>query len=585
MENNVGYDKEENRWRVIVKYYGNISDILNSFRGAEFTELFNNYAVVSVPDSELDALAATHGIIYVEKPREVYFNVNNGRKASCINSVQGTANSVTSIGIGTPELTGKGVLVGIIDSGIDYMHPDFRNADGTTRILYIWDQTATKDSYGKIPTGYTYGAEYSSEVINEALAEPGMAERLKIVPVTDRGSGHGTAVAGVAAGNGAASPGKRYRGVALESSLIVVKLGKRGNSFALTTEIIEAIDYTVRKAIALDMPIAINLSFGNNDGPHDGNSLFENYIADIKGIWQNVIIVASGNEGNARHHAFVKLKDKGDSQTVAIAIADNERNIQLQMWKHYQDEFRVNIIAPDGSKLFFNMQAGKAETYVLGNSKLNIFYGEPSPYTISQGIFIQWLPAPRNGNLSYVMAGVWYIEFEPLNIKYGDINMWLPTTEVVGLSTGFLNPSADTTLTIPATSRNVITVGAYNALTDSMAPFSGRGNTTDGRFMPTIVAPGVDIMSAAPRGGYSSNTGTSIAAPFVTGSAALMMEWGIIRGNDPYLYGDKLKAYLIKGARWLPGQNGFDTQAGWGALCLADFYVSNNFFVRITDNT
>lgn len=568
MEND---NQNEDRWRVIVKYYGDINSILNNISGAEFTELFNNYAIVSVPASQLDALSDTEGIVYVEEPREVYFNVNNGREASCINSVQGTINTTPYISTGELSLTGKGVLTGIIDSGIDYTHPDFRNSDGTTRILYIWDQTATfPDSYGRIPPGYTYGAEYSNEDINKALSQPDKIERLKIVPVTDRGSGHGTAVTGVAAGNGAASPSRRYRGVAIESSLIIVKLGKRGSSFALTTEIIEAIDYTIRKAIMLNMPVAINLSFGNNDGPHDGNSLFENYIADIKGIWKNVVVVASGNEGDARHHAFVKLKNDDNSQSVAIAISENERNIQLQLWKHYQDEFRISVVAPDGATLFLNVQPGTAETYTLSGSRLNIFYGEPSPYTISQGIFIQWLPASRNSTFSYITPGVWYIIFEPINIKYGDVNMWLPTIEVIGLSTGFLTPSSDTTLTIPAAARNVITVGAYNALTDSIASFSGRGNTTDGRFMPTIVAPGVDIMSAAPGGSYSSNTGTSIAAPFVTGSAALMMEWGIIRGNDKYLYGDKLKAYLIKGARLFPGQDGVNTQAGWGALCLRD---------------
>lgn len=157
-------------------------------------------------------------------------------------------------------------------------------------------------------------------------------------------------MAGVAAGNGAASPGRRYRGVAPESGLIIVKLGKQGSSFALTTEIIEAVDYTIRKAISLNMPVAINLSFGNNDGPHDGNSLFENYITDIKGIWKNVVVVAAGNEGDARHHAYLKLGNRLN-QSVAVAIAESERNVLLQIWKHYQDSFRVNLIAPDGSRL------------------------------------------------------------------------------------------------------------------------------------------------------------------------------------------------------------------------------------------
>ncbi len=456
--------------------------------------------------------------------------------------------------------------------GIDYSHPAFINEDGTTRIRYIWDQTASGEStYGRVPAGYNQGAEYSADDINEALRQTDKAEQLKIVPVSDRGSGHGTAVAGVAAGNGAGSQGRRYRGVAVSSELIVVKLGKSGSSFALSTEVIEAIDYAVRKAIELNMPIAINLSFGNNEGPHDGNSLFENYIADMKGIWKNVIVVASGNEGDARHHANIRLENSGGNKQIQIAIAENERNVSLQIWKSYQDEFNVYIISPDGKRLRIDDRLGNAETYFLGNSMLNTLYGEPTPYTITQGIYIQWLPDSERSNRNYIMPGVWIVELEPVDIQYGEVNMWLPSIEVVGLSTGFLNPSPETTLTIPAAARNIITVGAYNSITGSYAPFSGRGNTTDRRKMPTIVAPGVDITSTAPGGRYSSNTGTSIAAPFVTGSAALIMEWGIVRGNDAYLYGDKLKAYLIKGARKLPGQQeGHSIQYGWGALCVAN---------------
>ena len=209
-----GYNAEEDRWRVIVKYYGDINSIIAGITGAEATSLFNNYAVVNVPASQLDALSEAQGIVYIEKPREMYYNVNNGREASCISAVQA---DVTGRPVqGSLGLDGKGVLVGIIDSGIDYLHPGFRNDNGTTRILYLWDQSAGgEESYGRIPAGYTQGAEYSKEDIDEALAQPDRAASLKIVPVTDRGSGHGTAVAGVAAGNGAASPGRRYRKVVL----------------------------------------------------------------------------------------------------------------------------------------------------------------------------------------------------------------------------------------------------------------------------------------------------------------------------------------------------------------------------------
>ena len=195
-------------------------------------------------------------------------------------------------------------------------------------------------------------------------------------------------------------------------------------------------------------------------------------------------------------------------------------------------------------------------------------YGEPSPYSVSQGIYFSFFP--QNETVSrYIRSGTWELEFIPLNVKYGVVNLWLPTSEVIGLSTGFFRAMPDTTLTMPSTARNVISVGAYNSATGAMASFSGRGDTTDGRTAPDIVAPGVDVMSASPGGGYVSNTGTSIAAPFVTGSAALLMEWGIVRGNDLYLYGEKVKAYFIKGAIRLAGYDTLpDKRMGWGALCV-----------------
>lgn len=573
-----GYSEETRRWQIIVKYVGNIKRFEEIFSDTQVVELLNQFAIITTREENIAAIAAMPEIVFVEKPKRLYFNLEQGRSASCINTVQRSlpaegeqsAGEIALIG-NQPEmgiqLSGRNVLVGIIDSGIDYFHPAFRDTEGNSRIAYLWDQSAERtQSEGRIPAGYGFGAQYSQADINEALRAESQSEGQRLVPVTDRGSGHGTNVAGVAAGNGAGSSGREYRGVATESELIVVKLGRSAEDFAGTTEVMEGLDYVMQKAIELQMPVAINLSFGNNNGAHDGQSLFENYITELNGVWKNVIAVASGNEGDARHHARVQLS--GEEESISFAIGINEGSMSLQIWKQFIDDFTIWLESPSGERIQVIREEGSAVSYNVGTDKILIYYGVPSPYTISQEIFMEWIPRSAGG---FVQSGIWKVIFRPEEIKAGKVDLWLPTIEAVGLSTGFLRAEPDTTLTIPSAARNVITVGAYRSDNDSIASFSGRGNTTDERSMPTLVAPGVGVITTIPGGGYGPRTGTSIAAPFVTGSAALLMEWGIVQGNDEYLYGEKVKAYLIKGARRLPGQTQVpDVAAGFGALCLRD---------------
>lgn len=562
-----GYQQEARQWQIIVKYIGDVKRFEEIFQDTRVIELLNQYAIITTREEYISAIAAMPEIEYIEKPKRLYFNLEQGRSVSCINTVQknpiGRGAGRTSGSTG-PDLSGQGVLVGIVDSGIDYFHPAFRNEQGNTRIAYLWDQSANEtQSEGRIPAGYSFGAQYSMQDINEALQAESRTEGERLVPVTDRGSGHGTAVAGVSAGNGGGSAGNRYRGIAVESELIVVKLGRSDEDFAGTTEVMEGIDYVVRKAIELQRPVAINLSFGTNNGAHDGKSLFENYISDLNGVWKNVIAIASGNEGDARHHAWLQLGKT--EETVSFAVGESERSMTLQIWKQYVDEFAIQLESPSGGQVSVVREEGSGIAYHVGSDKVYVYYGTPNPYTIAQEIYMEWLPGKAGG---FVESGIWKLRFLPEDIRDGEVNLWLPTIEAVGLSTGFLSPEPDTTLTIPSTAENVVTVGAYSSETGSIASFSGRGNTTDRRNMPTIVAPGVGIITALPGGGYGSRTGTSIAAPFVTGSAALMMEWGIVRGNDPYLYGEKVKAYLMKGARPLRGEPVPSKRQGWGALCL-----------------
>ena len=248
---NVGYDSSERLWDVIVKYSGPESGL--GGEGIQVVPLLGGYAVVTLPESEIKAYSAREQIEFIEKPKRLYFETFQAREASCILPVQ----------TGSNGLTGKGILVGVVDSGVDFFHPDFRNEAGSSRILRLWDQSIN----GNPPEGYTRGTEYTKEEIDEALVL-GETEGRRLVPSRDV-SGHGTAVLGIAAGNGTVSEGVN-RGVAYESDLLVVKMGNAGeNSFPRTTELMEGIDYLIRQAVRMGRPIAINISFGNNYGSHE----------------------------------------------------------------------------------------------------------------------------------------------------------------------------------------------------------------------------------------------------------------------------------------------------------------------------
>ena len=193
----------------------------------------------------------------------------------------------------------------------------------------------------------------------------------------------------------------------------------------------------------------------------------------------------------------------------------------------------------------------------------------PSPYSVNQEIYLDFIPLEQ-----YVDPGIWKIELTPRKLRDGQFDMWLPASEALNQDTGFLRPSPEVTLTIPSTAEKVVTVGAYNAYTMAYAPFSGRGDTRyPEKRKPDLAAPGVDITAPVPGGGYGTVTGTSFAAPFVTASAALLMQWGILEENDAYLYGEKVKAYLRRGARPLPGSDEYpNPRVGYGTLCLRDSF-------------
>ena len=545
LELNVGYNPIEREWDLIVKYSGSL-DCVRAL-GAQVVEMQNEFAIITIRESLIDAMSDCPSIDYVEKPKRLFFQIENGKRASCITPVQRPPLS----------LTGQGVLVAVIDSGIDYENEVFRNEDGTTRIRKLWDQTIP----GNPPEGYVIGTEYTREEINEALFASTRQERLRIVPSQDI-SGHGTSVAGIAAGNS-----QEYQGIAYESDLLIVKLGiPREEGFPRTTELIQALDYVVRKALEYQMPVAINLSFGNTYGPHDGSSLLERFIEDIANTWKSVICIGTGNEGNAAGHTSGVLVDSEET-VIQLAVQENSPSLNVQIWKAYFDLVDISLISPSGVRIGPIQEQLGSQRFAVGNTQILLYYGEPSPFSIDQEIYIDFLPRD-----TYIDSGVWRIVLTPRDIVNGEYALWLPSQAVLNSGTAFLFPTEERTLTIPSTSYGTIGVGAYNSETFAYADFSGRGPAGPGRrAKPDIVAPGIDITAPIPGGGFEESSGTSFATPFATGGAALLMEWGIEWGNDPFLYGEKVKAYFQRGARPFVGITEYPSPlVGYGALCVED---------------
>ena len=457
---------------------------------------------------------------------------------------------------------GDGTICACIDSGIDIYNEAFIDENGETRILEIWDQNIE----GTPPEGKYLGNVFTKEEIDIAIKEYRETGR-KNFPSIDL-SGHGTHVAGIMAGNYAEDKNNNL-GIATRSKLIIVKLNTRvNNGFPTTTEMMQAIEYVYRAALRYNMPVAINISFGNAFGSHDGTSLVPTFIDDIADLWKMSICIGTGNEGNAAGH-FRGIYSSGETDAAEFRVSEYETNVNVQIWKSYEDAISFVLYPPSALVGFdLNIHMGK-NVFEYKNVRILVYYGEPSPYSRYQSIYFEIIPKS-----DYVNSGIWRIRIIAGNVVTGLVDMWLPDSAGLSGNTEFLRPDPGTTLTIPSTSNSAISVGGYDQYNDSYADFSGRGYTRLlNRIKPEIVAPAVNIVSAASGGGVTAKTGTSMATPFVTGSAALLMEWGIINGNDPYLYGEKLKAYLIKGARRIRGSDGGyfavpNEETGYGALCL-----------------
>lgn len=523
---------EGNRIEVIILTSSNEAEmqaIVLGLRGS-YEDLGYGFGIVNIPISNLIALSNEPTIRYIELPKSLFTTDAQSNRASCVTQARDRF-----------DLDGEGVLIGFIDTGIDYTHPGFINEDGTTRIDYIYDL-----SLG--------GAVYDREQINLALQSQ---DPFSVVPSFDQ-TGHGTHVAGIACAGGRIS--EQYYGVAPRSSIAMVK-STRGQ-YALSTNIMRGLKFLVDKAKELNKPLVVNISLSTNDGAHNGKSLLEQYISTVATLERVTIVIAAGNEGDAAHHVGGELLPQ---QTIFLNVAGDERAIVFNLYKPVLANLSIRIITPTGLNSGDIIVSEGYSEGNIGRDRYQIYYTGPKPFDLLGEISIA-----ITTNTQYLSAGQWGLRINLLNQYTGVFDIWLPISEGLNTRTRFLQPTVLNTLGIPATVENIIAVGSYNYIINNISSFSGRGRPAMFQMIkPDLVAPGENISSLAPNRSFDIKTGTSMAAPNVSGVAALMMEWGIIKGNDPFLYGERLKYYLVVSANRPRTDIRYpDPSWGYGEVCL-----------------
>jgi len=441
------------------------------------------------------------------------------------------------------NLRGRGTLIGIIDTGIDYTKEAFQYEDGTSKIRYIWDQTIE----GNSPDDFLFGSEYVNEQINLALQKN---NPYNYVPSIDT-VGHGTFLASVAASR----QNSEYIGAAPDAELLVVKLRRmqqdlsnlylipesQQNVFS-AADVMLAIDYMINKANALRMPLAICIGLGSSMSARDGAEVLEEYIAGISLLPGICVCTAAGNESSAGHHTSGILSEANSTYNIQIRVPENANSFPLYIYANQSDRMSVSLKSPLGEIIpRAPARSGQiTETQlILERARIGIEYYFPVAGSGVHLIHIRFFnPTP----------GIWDVTLYGDIILDGRFNAWLQITGLLTPGIQFLSPDPFTTVVSPGASIGAITCGAYNDRNNSLYINSSWGFTRTSLVKPDLVAPGVDVTGIYPMGS-GTMTGTSVAAAITTGACALMLQWGVVERNDVSLNTNRIKALLIRSCR------------------------------------
>ncbi|MGI6006276.1 MAG: S8 family peptidase [Ruminococcus sp.] len=471
----------------------------------------------------------------------------------------------------TLSLSGKGVLIGFIDTGINYQNSVFTDDIGQTRIEAVWDQEIQT---GTPPSIFPYGSEYLKEDINLALSSE---DPYSVVPSRDE-NGHGTALASIAAGK--AIPEQDFTGAAPMASIAVVKLKEAKtylkNFFFFSgsapvyqeTDIIMGYSYLTNLARKLNMPLVVCIALGSNQGEHSGGMPLEVVLGGANRYISNAVIAAAGNEGNRSHHYFGSLEENESYRTVEILVQENTAGFFAELWTQSPEIFSVGFVSPGGETIA-RIPPGLNNTvqvgFVLEKTVIEIHYETILTTSGSQLIFIRFsAPTP----------GIWQLRVYGPPVLRGDFHIWLPVYGFTNPDVIFLAPDPYTTITSPGVSSGIITPGAYSAYDGSLYLHSGRGNNRLDMVKPDLCAPGVDVSGFGPQDYISGFTGTSSAAAITAGGAALIIEWGLSQ-NPSFLFSTTdIKNILIRGAVRDPGRDYPNREWGYGKLNIYQSFIA-----------
>lgn len=468
------------------------------------------------------------------------------------------------------NLRGRGVLIGFVDTGIDYTHPAFQTRDGRTRIVRIWDQTVQT---GTPPGGFLFGSEYTADQINEALAG---GDPYEIVESRDT-AGHGTFLAGIAAGSEIGEAD--FSGAAPEADIAVVKLkqakryireyffiGEEAQCYQ-ENDLLLALRYLEELSVTRNQPMIVCLGIGTNNGGHNGLSIVDEFLADIARSFGRAVTAAAGNEGNQGHH-YRGGPIEGEYEEVELRIEEGEEGVFLELWAAAPNVFTISLITPGGeeiSRIAPRIQESQRVSFLFEPTVVFLEYRILEPRTGDQLIVLRF----QNPS-----AGIWRIRvYDEAGIG-GIFDMWLLMEGFVGPQTRFLRPDPEITICEPGNSDAVITTAVYRDSDNSLYLNSSRGYTRDGRVKPDFASPGVNEYGPVPGGGYARRTGSSIASAFAAGAAALILEWGTVRGNYPYLDAMEIKKLLIRGTVRSPALAYPNPEWGYGRMNLYESFRS-----------
>jgi subtilisin family serine protease len=460
-------------------------------------------------------------------------------------------------------LFGQGVIIGIVDTGIDYRHPAFMNKDKTTRILSIWDQTQQE---GTPPKDFTFGTEYTKASINDALH---YENPLVVVPSTDA-VGHGTAIASIIAGSPVNN--QSFRGVVPNAELAVVKLKEAKPNLKMIfsvpedklcfqeSDIILGIRYLVSIGQRLKRPVVICIALGSSQGSHDGRGVLSSYVESLVQQPDLGISISAGNEANSGRHYFNKTTSAPYFNDFQLNIAESDKQFTMELWAHIPGRLSIEISAPNRETTpFINPTLNECQKFAFQLSQSIVWVNN----TIFERESGDQLILLRFDN---PLPGIWHFRVQSTENEPFSFNSWLPSGDLISNGTFFLNSNPDTTITSPGNSRRTLTVAAYNQRTSNILDESGRGFTRSGLVKPDIAAPGYQIPCAFPENQYGTLTGTGASAAIAAGASAIIFEWTQGKGNFTYITGEQVSRMIIRGAQRNPAYNYPNNIWGYGQL-------------------